>query len=302
MARVVVTGASGFVGRTLLPALSMRGHEVVALDRTAIGDIAEARDWGRLLAGADTAIHLAALAHAHGASEARLRAVNVDASVAIGKAAAGAGVHMVFLSSVKALGEDTGAAPLDDASPLAPHDAYGSAKAEAERALRAIERLKLTVLRPPLVYGPGVKANFLALLRALERGWPLPLASVANRRSVVFVGNLVDAIVRCLESPKAVGKSYVVSDGVPVSTPELARAIAASLGRPARLLPFPPRLLELAGTLVGQGEAVRRLTRSLEVDDRAIRRELGWQPPFTFEEGIRLTAQWFRDEGAMKDS
>jgi len=298
--RIALTGASGFVGQALVPALAARGHEPELLGREVLGDIAAFADWPRVLAGMDAMVHLAALAHGRGASEPRLRAVNVSASIAIGRAAAAAGVRMLFLSSVKALAEETGIAPLDEASPFAPQDAYGRAKAEAERALGAIEGLKLTVLRAPLVYGPGVKANFLALLRVLARGWPLPLASIANRRSLVYVGNLADAIAHSLESPQAVGRTYAVSDGVPVSTPELVRALARSLGRPARLFPFPPGLLELAGALVGRGEPVRRLTRSLELDDRAIRLELGWRPPFSFGEGIRLTAHWFRGEGAKR--
>jgi len=185
---------------------------------------------------------------------------------------------MLFMSSVKVLGEETPAAPFDDSSAPAPQDAYGRAKVEAESALRAIPGLALTVLRPPLVYGPGVKANFLALARAVARGWPLPLASIANRRSLLYAGNLADAVARCVESPAAAGKTYLLSDGVPLSTPALCRALGAALGRPARLFPFPPTLLP-----------ARKLTRSLAIDDSAIRRELDWAPPYGFEEGLRLT-------------
>jgi UDP-glucose 4-epimerase len=288
--RIAVTGASGFLGSAIVPALRARAHEVVVLDRAATGDIGFAVDWARHLAGADAVVHLAALAHARGVDEARLRAVNVDASVSIGKAAAAGGSRMIFMSSAKVLGEETQGSPFDERSPLAPQDAYARAKADAEMALRAIQGLRLTVLRPPLVYGPGVRANFLALLRALARGWPLPLASIDNRRSLVGAGNLADAVARCVAAPQAIGRAFCVADGAPVSTPALCRALAAALGRGARLFACPVALLELA-------PAARKLTRSLVLDDGAIRREIGWRPPQGFEEELGRTAEWFRRQG-----
>jgi nucleoside-diphosphate-sugar epimerase len=285
--RIVVTGASGFIGRAVVPSLRARGHEVVALDRGVTGDLAGFTDWPAQLAGADAVVHLAALAHSRGVDEARLRAVNVDAALALGRAAGAAGARMLLMSSLKVLGEETPGAAFDDASPTAPRDAYGRAKAEAEAGLHTVPGLALTVLRPPLVYGPGVKANFLALFRAVARGWPLPLASIRNRRSLVFAGNLADAVAHCVEAPAAAGKSYCVSDGAPLATPDLCRAIGAALGRPPRLFPFPPALLELA-------PQARKLTRSLAVDDGAIRRDLGWVPPYSLEQGLRLTAEWYR--------
>ena len=287
--RIAVTGAAGFLGTSVVPALRARAHEVRELNRAVTGDIVTA-DWRSHLAGMDAVVHLAALAHARAADEVRLRAVNVGASVAIGKAAAAAGVRMIFMSSAKVLGEETAERPFDDASPLAPRDAYARAKAAAEEELRSVAGLRLTVLRPPLVYGPGVRANFLALLGAVARGWPLPLASIANRRSLVGAGNLADAVVRCVEAPRAVGRTFAVTDGAPVSTPALCRAIGAALGRAPRLFAFPPALLELA-------PPARKLTRSLALDDSAIRRELGWAPPRTFEEGVRLTVEWFKAQG-----
>lgn len=270
-----------------MPLLESRGHKVAALGREATGDIAVFREWSRVLDGLDVVVHLAALAHVAGADEARLREVNVDVAAAIGQAAADHGAHLVFLSSVKALGEESACRPLNESSSLAPADAYGRAKADAERALSAIERLRLTILRPPLVYGPGVKANFLLLLHAVARGWPLPLASIDNRRSLVYLGNLCDAIARSIESPRALGRTYCVSDGAPISTPELCRALGAALGRSAHLFRFPVALLDLAPPL-------RKLTRSLEVDDGALRRDLGWSPPYSFEDGVRATAHWYR--------
>jgi nucleoside-diphosphate-sugar epimerase len=287
--RVVVTGAPGFVGQAVVPALRARGHEVIALDRAIVGDLAGFNGWAAHLARSDAVVHLAALAHSCRVDEARLRAVNVDAALGLGKAAAAAGVKMLLMSSVKVLGEETPQRPFDDATPPLPQDAYGGAKAAAESALRAVPGLMLTVLRPPLVYGAGVRGNFLALMRAVARGWPLPLASIANLRDLVYAGNLADAVLRCLESPLAAGKTYGVSDGAPLSTPALCRALGAALGRPARLFPFPPALLEMA-------PPARKLTRSLVIDDSAIRRELGWAPPHPFEEGLRRTAQWYRTQ------
>jgi nucleoside-diphosphate-sugar epimerase len=288
--RIAVTGATGFLGGVLVPALRGHRHEVVALDRNTTGDIAAVADWSAALAGAEAVVHLAALAHARGIDQARLHAVNVAASIAIGEAAAAAGMRMVFMSSAKVFGEETRGAAFDERSPVAPQDAYGRAKLAAEEGLRAIAGLQLTVLRPPLVYGPGVGANFLALMRAVARGWPLPLASIGNRRSLVGAANLADAVNRCLAAPQAVGRSFCVTDGAPLSTPALCRAIGAALQRDARLFAFPPALLELA-------PPARKLTRSLVLDDQAMRRDLGWTPPHSFEAGLRRTAEWFLAQG-----
>ena len=183
----------------------------------------------------------------------------------------------MFLSSVKVHGE-VSATPFTERSPIAPRDAYGESKAKAEDALRALPGLRLAVLRPPLVYGPGVKANFLALTRAIARGLPLPLASVKNRRSLVYLENLVDAILCCLEREG----TFLVSDGVSRSTAQWCEALGQALEKPARLFPFPPHLLP------------QKLAGSLEVDDSAIRTDLGWRPPFTPEEGLRATARWYK--------
>lgn len=278
--KIAVTGASGFVGRAVVPALRARGHAVVTLDRARIGDIAAVADWSSRVAGMHAVVHLAAIAHARGIDEGRLRAVNVEATVAIGRAAAAAGARMLLMSTAKVLGEETTDSAFDESSPLAPQDVYARAKADAETALRRVPGLALTVLRPPLVYGAEAKANFHALLRAVARGWPLPFASIGNRRSLVGVGNLADALARCIEAPEAIGRTYGVTDGAPWSTPALCRAIGAALGRPARLFAFPPALLELAAPM-------RKLTRSLVIDDGAIRRELGWSPPQEFEQALR---------------
>jgi nucleoside-diphosphate-sugar epimerase len=221
-------------------------------------------------------VHLAAIAH-RAASAAELQRVNVGLASDIGKAAAAHGARFVFLSSVKVHGEAS-AAPFTERSPLVPRDAYAQSKARAEETLHAIAGLRLAVLRPPLVYGPGVKANFLALMDLIVRGIPLPLALVKNRRSLIYLGNLIDAILRCLDKTG----TFLVSDGEAVSTPELCRALGRSLERRARLFPFPARLLP------------DKLAASLEVDDSLIRTSLGWQPPLTLEEGLRATATWYR--------
>ena len=274
--RILVTGATGFIGNAVCPALAARGFEVRASTRASTGDLATFDRWDDLLSGVDCVVHLANLAHVPASEIGRARSLNVEATLRLAHAAADRGVRrFVYLSSVKA---DAGAAR---------DDPYGALKAEAEAGLAAVDGIERVVLRPPLVYGPGVKANFLVLMRAIDRGLPLPFASIRNRRSLLYVANLADAIVRCVDAPEAAGRTYAVSDGAPVSTPELCRAIGAALGHPARLFPFPVALLELAPPL-------RKLTRSLEADDRAIRAELEWRPPFRFEEGLRATSEWYR--------
>jgi nucleoside-diphosphate-sugar epimerase len=271
--KVAVTGASGFIGRSLCTALSASGHEVRVLSLRS----REALD----LAGAGAIVHLAAIVHRRGETPVRFRQVNVELTQSVGRAAAAAGARMIFVSSVKVHGEGSEQA-LKESSPLAPVDFYAQSKAHAEAALRAIADLQLVVLRPPLVYGPAVKANFLNLMKAIAWGLPLPLALVSNRRSFVYVGNLTDAILRCVANPGAVGRTYLISDGVALSTPALCHAIGAAFGRPARLFPFPPAWLP------------RPLSRSLEVDDRALRTDLNWSAPFSVEEALRATADWYR--------
>jgi UDP-glucose 4-epimerase len=262
--KVAVTGATGFIGRSLCSALSRVGHEVLAVSRGT----SDVRD-------AQAVVHLAAIAHRR-ATPQEVQRVNVELAREVGQAAAANGAGLVFLSSVKVHGEIS-AAPFTESSPFAPRDIYGKSKLEAEEALLAIPGLRLAVLRPPLVYGPGVKANFLALMRAIARGIPLPFASVANRRSLVYLDNLVDAILRCLGRE---GK-FLVSDGPSRSTAQLCREIGNALDRPARLFPFPASLLPA------------KLAGSLEVDDTAIRSKLGWRPPYTCDEGLQATARWY---------
>ncbi len=242
-------------------------------------------------------VHLASRVHlpAGGDASAYL-AENCDGTLKLARDAGAAGVkRFVFLSSAKVLGDESGGTPLAEDAPACPGDPYAASKLAAEQALAGLGgEMGVTVLRPPLVYGPGVKANFLALFSAVARGVPLPLAGIRNRRSLVCVDNLAAAINACIESPVAAGRTYNVTDGSPVSTPQLVRAIAAVLGKPPRLFAVPPGVLEACGALLGRAEMVKRLTRSLELDDRAIRAELSWRPVCTFEAGIAQTARWYQ--------
>lgn len=252
--RVLVTGAGGFIGQHLCAGLRARGDELSSAT-----------------AGADAVVHLANIAHAR-APETELRRVNVDGTLDRAREAAANGVRrFVYLSSSLAVDPD---------------DRYGRSKLAAEEGLAAIRGIDIVVLRPPLVYGPRVKAKFLALMRAVACGLPLPLASIRNQRSLVYVGNLVDAMLRCLDAPQAPGGIFAVADGAPVSVPELCRRLGGALGRPARLFPFPPALLSLAPPL-------RQLAGSLVVDDSPMRQALGWRPPYSMDEGLRETARWY---------
>jgi len=308
--RILVTGASGFVGAVLCRELVARGHAVRAavrregtptaappqLGQVRIPDIAAEFDRRALLDGVDVVVHLAAIAHRSAGSEAELRRVNVDGTVRLAQAAAGFVRRFVFLSSVKVHGEDSGGGAYREADAQRPEDSYGRTKLEAERALTGIAArggMELVLIRPPLVYGPGVKANFLRLLGWVDSGLPLPFASVRNRRSLIYLGNLVDAIARCVEHPAARGP-FLVSDEETVSTPNLVSRIARALGRPARLIPTPPALLRAAGTIAGRRGEIRRLIGNLVVDPSRAHRALDWRPPCTLDQGLAETARWFK--------
>jgi nucleoside-diphosphate-sugar epimerase len=307
--RILLTGASGFVGTALLPELLRRGHAVRAVarrplshpDSVVVPEIGPDTDWHATLESCDAVVHLAARVHVmqDDATDplAAFRRVNTAGTLALAEQAAAAGVRQfVFASTVKVLGEASAPGrPFTDADPLAPNDPYAISKAEAERGLAAIAArtgMRIAVLRPPLVYGPGVGANFLRLMQAVARGSPLPLGAVANRRSLVYVGNLADAILFCVENAEARG-SYLVSDGEDLATPALVRRLGAALGRRARLLPVPPALLRAAGALLGKRAQVDRLIGDLAVAPTGLG-QLGWRPPFDVDEGLRATAAWFR--------
>jgi nucleoside-diphosphate-sugar epimerase len=306
---VLVTGAGGFVGGALCAALAassrrvrraVRANPPGASGAVAVGELGPATDWRSALEGVQCVVHLAARTHVLRETVAdplaEYRRVNVDATLRLAEQAREAGARrLVFMSSIKVNGEAT-RRPYTESDAPRPGDAYGVSKWEAEQALaRAAlaSGLEIVVLRPPLLYGPQVRGNFLRLIELVARGTPLPLASIANRRSLLYVGNLADAVIAALDAPQAAGKTYLVSDGEDVSTPELVRALALALGVRPRLLPCPASVLHLASTLIGRRAEMRRLTGSLPVDSSAIRRELGWRPRYTLVRGLAETARWY---------
>ena len=302
--KILVTGATGFVGTALRAKLATAGDECVPAVRSqsglpnevVVGNLDESTDWRTALAGCDAVIHLAAQVHvmnnALQSTLARYRTTNTDATLSLARQAAQAGVkRFVFISTIKVNGEGRDA-PYRETDAAAPEDAYAISKWEAEQVLRRIERetgLEVVILRPPLVYGPGVKANFLRLMQTVHKGWPLPLGAIHNQRSLLYLGNFVDVIRVCVEHRNAAGQTFLLDDGEPVSTPDLIRMLARAMGRPARLMSVPRGMLEWVGTLVGKRSAVGRLVGSLFVDSSLIRSRLGWVPPYTLRQGLDET-------------
>ena len=309
---ILITGASGLIGRSLQGQLSsadkgirtvVRRHvDDMPLNTVVVPSIDERTNWNDALDKINVVIHLAAQVHVRPKSSIDAKVfheVNVLGTRHLAESAAKVGVkRFIFLSTVKVHGECSENNPLKESDPLNPKDAYSESKAEAEMELQRIGRdsgMEIVILRPPLVYGPGVKANFLSLLNIAGKNWPLPLGGVANKRSMIYVGNIVDSIIRCIEHPAAADETFLVSDGFDVSTPDLIRHIAAEMGYIARLPVMPIHLLKFAGKLVAKRDMVDRLTSSLQVDSSRIRRKLTWTPPFTFQEGIHQTVQWYLD-------
>lgn len=313
--KILVTGASGFVGTALYHALLERGFHVRRAVRNAdaatipekdviVGELGATTDWRQALQDVDSVIHLAARAHVmHDTTIdpiAEYRRVNVLGTQVLAQAAAASGVRrLIFVSTIKVNGEKTDGKPYTEQDLPRPQDAYGISKWEAEKALMAIaaaSQMEAVVLRPPLLYGPGMKGNFLSLMRVIDHRVPLPLASIRNRRSLLYLGNLIDAIVLCLDHPVAADKTYLVSDNEGVSTPDLVRSIASALGTSARLFSVPLTLFKLAGAVIGKSNAVARLIDSLQVDANNIRRELGWQPRIDMAQGLAETARWYHQQ------
>ena len=317
--KILVTGATGFVGREMCSALEQAGHELKLPirkmeDRSklparissssvfCVGNIGPDTDWSNALEGIDAVIHLAALAHQLDASNYpsldKYRNVNCHGTARLASAAARAEVRrFVFLSTVKVNGESTLTEPFTEESKPSPVDSYGVSKWEAEQMLYRISRdtgLEVVVFRPPLIYGPGVKGNFLRLMGLVSRGVPLPFGLVRNKRSLLYLGNLVDALLRSLSSPAAPGKTFMISDGEDISTPELIFQLASALGVRSPLLPLPPAAIQFLGRLSGKMAETNRLLQSLQVDSRKIQKELGWLPSFKMSQGLASTAEWFR--------
>ena len=304
----LITGATGFVGAGVVARLAVEGIETLACVRrdivsmpegvsvVSVTDLTANSDWRQALAGVNNLVHLAARVHVMHDAEAdplvAFRAVNVEGSLNLARQAAAAGVkRFVFISSVKVNGERTlpGRAFTEVDVPN-PQDAYGQSKHEAEQGLRQLSAdtgMEVVIIRPPLVYGLGVKANFAALMRAVQCGWPLPLGAVHNQRSLVALDNMVDFIITCITHPQAANQTFLVSDGQDLSTTELVRGMAQEAGVTARLLRVPVWALHAGSSLLGKGDAVQRLCGNLQVDISKARSLLGWVPPVSVEEGLR---------------
>ena len=315
METVLVTGANGFIGRALCDTLAASGRRVRRAvrmpvpglpDAVAVGDIGPDTDWRAALEGVSDVVHLAAptLVPRETAHDplAEYRRVNVSGTERLARSATACGVRrLVFMSSVKVNGERTEERSFTEDGAPRPEDAYGASKWEAEQALARVATetgLEVVVLRPPLVYGPSVKGNFLRLMNLVARGVPLPLGAVENRRSFVYAGNLAGAILKALDAPQAAGRTYLVSDGEDLSTPDLVRGLARALGVKARLLPVPLAALRFAAALAGRRAEFARLAGSLQVDSSRIRRELDWEPRYSLAQGFEETARWYHARSA----
>lgn len=318
--RILVTGASGFVGVAVCNQLLSLGFEVrgsyrspdsrhkipADVEKVQVSSIGPYTDWSSVLVGVDSIVHLAARVHVMKESVSdsltAFRHVNAAGTERLARMAASHGVRrLVYVSSVKVNGEQTERAAFTESDPPRPEDAYAVSKWEGEQALcsaAAETGLEIVVLRPPLVYGRDVGANFLQLMNLVCRGLPLPFAGVRNARSLVYVGNLADAISICLTHPRAAGQTFLVSDGEDISTPELIRHLARALGRPVKMIALPTTSLRLLGKLSGKSEQFGRLLVSLMIDSSEIRRELAWAPPTSLSKAIQNTADWYLERKA----
>lgn len=318
MSIVLVTGANGFVGSAIMRKLQMgerfsvRGS-VRDLGRThgrnseyvEIKGLGNNCDWSAALERVDAVIHTAALTKLKNTkdavSETSFRRINVFGTLELARQAAQAGVaRFIFLSSIKVNGELTSDDPFNIDDPPNPEDPYSVSKYEAECGLLETSKetgMEVVIVRPPLVYGPGVKGNFASMMRWVARGVPLPFGLVRNRRSLIGIDNLVDLLITCLDHPAAAGQTLLVSDGEDLSTAELLRRVGQAMGRKVHLIPVPPLILELAATIFGKRAMARRLLGSLQVDMSKTRNLLGWSPQVSVDEGLRR-AVVASDEGA----
>lgn len=313
--RILVTGASGFVGQALVSRLLAEPDHVIRaayrsppaspaakLDICQVGDLGPHTDWATAVAGIDVVIHCAARVHVMHDTDnnplAAYRRSNVEGTLQLAQAAVAAGCkQFIFLSSIKVNGERTEPGqPFSASTPPAPRDPYGQSKLEAEQALLALAEqtgMSVTIIRPVLVYGPGVRANFRSMMQWLQRGIPLPLGAVRNQRSLVALDNLVDLIITCIDHPAARNQTFLVSDGEDLSTTDLLRRTSNALGCRACLLPVPDRLMQIGARLLGKGGVAQRLFGSLQVDITHTRSTLDWQPPVSVDEALRRVAQDF---------
>ncbi|MFG3694038.1 NAD-dependent epimerase/dehydratase family protein [Stutzerimonas stutzeri] len=321
--RILVTGAHGFVGGALVQRLVMEPKYIpvaavrvlpfsvpclseigssAQVESLELGDLSRSELPATLLDGVDVVVHCAARVHVMDEQDsdplAAFRAINVHGTLSLARAAARAGAkRFIFLSSVKVHGERTDCGrPFTVDAPLCPADPYSISKMEAEMALMALAAetgLEVVIVRPPLVYGPGVKANFQSMMFWLARGVPLPLGAIRNRRSLVALDNLVDLLTVCLDHPCAAGQAFLVSDGEDLSTTELLRRLGVALGKPARLVPVPAALLWSAGALLGKRAVIERICGSLQVDAGKTQSLLGWSPLVSVDEALAMTTADF---------
>lgn len=314
--RVLLTGGSGFVGQAIQGRLMADGRYSLravfrrlptddlpaALEARVAPELSPDSDWREELVGVDSVIHCAARVHVMNEQAvdplAEFRRVNVEGTLNFARQAASAGVHrFIFISSIKVNGEGTLLGePYVSQAMGDPVDPYGISKMEAELGLRTISfetGMEVVIIRPVLVYGPGVKANFLSMMRWLHKGVPLPFGSIDNRRSLVALDNLVDLIVTCIGHPAAANQTFLVSDGEDLSTTELLRRMGMALGKPARLLPVPKWLIERGAVILGKQALAQRLCGSLQVDINKSRELLGWVPPVSVDEALRRAAEHF---------
>jgi nucleoside-diphosphate-sugar epimerase len=313
--KILVTGASGFVGHLLIKTLKHHdGIKVTAVGRSAaqscadefyvVSNFNQQGVWHEPLDGCDIVIHLAARVHVmHDRAEDPLAAflsVNLHGTVNLANAAAKAGVkRFVFVSSIKVNGEYTEGQPFTAQDAPNPQDPYAISKWEAEKALLKLSEetgMEVVIVRPPLVYGPGVKANFASLLNIVNKRLPLPVGRINNMRSMIYVGNLADALITCATHANAAGQTYVVCDNEDVSTSQLIKKLSLVLKQPYLVFPFPISIIRLLARLVAKSSAVDRLTQSLVIDCSTLCNELGWKPPFTMQEGLSETAQWYTSQ------
>ncbi len=310
---ILLTGATGFVGAALCNSLFLQGYSHTAAVRhlsenlpsavrqVLLGDLFPDTDWRSMLSGKNVVIHLAARAHImqDSATDPLLafRQINTAATLNLAQQAADLNVRrFIYISSIKVNGENTSDKAFLADDYCIPSGPYGISKYEAEQGLMEISQktgMEIVIIRPPLIYGEGVKGNFLSLLRWLDLGIPLPLALIQNQRSLVYIDNLVDLIITCIEHPAAANQKFLVSDGEDISTTELLQRMGEALGKPARLVPVSSKLLEFAARLVGKQDVAQRLLSDLQIDISKTKNILSWKPPLGIDEGLEKTAEWY---------
>ncbi len=311
--KVLVTGASGFVGSELCRHLMEQGvtttgvvrhsptNPVPGVDYQVVSDLRKSKFWKEILVGVDVVVHCAARAHVIRDSEndplAVYREINVEGTRCLVEQAVSYGIkRFIYISSVKVNGEGTSDHPFKADDIPAPEDSYGLSKWEAEQVLQKIacnSKLEIVIIRPPLVYGPAVRANFLKLMRLVNSGLPLPLGAIHNSRSFVALDNLVDLILTCLHHPAAINQTFLVSDGDDMSTPELLRRMAKAFGKSSRLIPIPALLLRTVALILGKSEYSQRLCGSLQVDIFKAKQLLGWTPKISVDTALLKTTKHF---------